>query len=182
MRRVGNQARYVRVMFNRTTADVEIDEADFQQLSDELTAAKNNLVQHNGYMPRHCVFGPAPRVPGHVLVDKADLPLLELEDWFRKQAQHIHKRWMAAIEVEANTKIRQSLFGRSRPMSGDMIRCTTGEQVKESISRNATSSVQKHVRMASPAEWQKREMTLRLGADDPDSRKTLDHHRRTRSG
>ena len=31
--------------------DMDVDEADFQQLLGELTDAKNNLAQHNGDLP-----------------------------------------------------------------------------------------------------------------------------------
>ena len=61
----------------------------------------------------------AHRVLGHVLVDNSDLPLLELEGRFRKQAQYRHECHLVAIEVEANTKIRKSLIERYGPMRGD---------------------------------------------------------------
>ena len=108
------------MMGHRTTEDMDIDEADFQELLD----AENNLVQHNGYLPRQWVLGSSPRVAGHVLEDNSDLPLLEPEDQFRKQAQQAQYRHtcrMAAMEVEANTKIRKSLIGKSRPMRGDHV-------------------------------------------------------------
>ena len=76
--------------------------------------------------------------PGHVVEDNTDLPLLEPEVRFRKQDQYRHKSRMAASEVEANTKIRQHLLGRSGPTRGDYAPGdaeTTGEQVKRSISR-----------------------------------------------
>ena len=70
------------------------------------------------------------------------MPLLESEGPFRKQAEYRHKCGMAAIEVEANTKIRNSLLGRSRPVRVDYVpgemHYTTGEQIKESISRKDT--------------------------------------------
>ena len=65
------------------------------------------------------------------------LSLLELQAWFRKQAQCRHQCRIAEIEVEANTKIRRSLMGRSRPKRGDYVlgdANSSGEQVKESIS------------------------------------------------
>ena len=62
---------------------MDINEADVRLLLDELTDAKNNLVHQNGYLPRHWVFGSAPWVPGHVLEDNTDLPLLQLEGPFR---------------------------------------------------------------------------------------------------
>ena len=86
---VENHARYLRMMGNRTTEDLGVDEADFQQLLSSR------------------------RVPGHVLEDNSHLPLLELDGRFRKQAQYRHECRMAAIEEEANTKIRKSLIGRS---------------------------------------------------------------------
>ena len=45
---VDNHARHLRMMGDSTMEDLDIDEADYQQLMDELTDAKNNLVQHNG--------------------------------------------------------------------------------------------------------------------------------------
>ena len=86
-RQVENHARYLRMMGNRTVEDLDIDEADFQQLLDELTDANNNLVQHNEYLPRHWVLGTFPRVPGHVLEDHSNLPLLELEVQIQKTGQ-----------------------------------------------------------------------------------------------
>ena len=41
---VENHARYLRMM-DRTVEDLDIDDADFQVLLDELTGAKNNLLQ-----------------------------------------------------------------------------------------------------------------------------------------
>ena len=106
MEQVENHASYLRV----TMEDVDTDEADFQQVLDESTDAKNHLVQHNGYLPRQWVFGSAPRVPVHVFDDNSDVPLLESEGWFRKQAPYRHKCRMAAIEVEANKKIRKRIL------------------------------------------------------------------------
>ena len=40
------------MMGNRTMEYLDDDEADSQQLLDELTSATNNLVQHTGYLPR----------------------------------------------------------------------------------------------------------------------------------
>ena len=62
----------------------------------------------------------------HVLEDNSDLPLLEPGGRFRKQSQYGHKCQIATIEVEANTKIRKSLIGRSRPMRGY---CVPGDPV-----------------------------------------------------
>ena len=64
------------------------------------------------------VLGSSPSVPGHVLEDNSDLPLLEPEGQFKQQAQDRHKCRMAAIEVEANTKIRKSCIGSSRSTRG----------------------------------------------------------------
>ena len=104
--------------------------SDFQTMLDELTDAKNILVQHNGYMPRQRVFGLIPRVPGHMLEESSDLPNLDPEGRFGKIAEMRHKCRMAAIETEANAKIRKSLVGRSRPMRGNYLEilCITGEQ------------------------------------------------------
>ena len=83
-----------------------------------------------------------PGVPGHVFEDNSDVPLLEPEGRFWKQAQYRLECRMAAIEVEANRKIGKSLIGRSRPTRGDYVPgdalYTAGEQVNESISRKAT--------------------------------------------
>ena len=101
--------------------DIDVSEGDFQGMLDELTDAKNSLVQQNGYMSRQWVFGLIPRVPGHMLEENPDLPNLDFEGRFRKIAEMRHKRRMAAIETEANAKIRKSLTGRSRPMRGNYV-------------------------------------------------------------
>ena len=95
--------------------------SDFQTMLDELTDAKNSLVQHYGYMPRQWVFGLIPRVPGHILEENSDLPNLDPEGRFRRIAEMRHKCRMSAIETEANAKIRKSLIGRSRPMRGNYV-------------------------------------------------------------
>ena len=64
-----------------------VSESDFQTLLDELTDAKNFLVQHNGYMPRQWVFGLIPRVPGHLLEENSDLPNLDPEGSFQKDCR-----------------------------------------------------------------------------------------------
>ena len=84
--------------------DIDVSEGDFQTLLDELTDAKNSLVQQNGYMPRQWVFGLFPRVPGHMLEENPDLPNLDPEGRFRKIAEMRHKCRMAAIETEANVE------------------------------------------------------------------------------
>ena len=49
---VENNARYLRQMGFRIVEDIDVSQSDFQTMLDELTDAKNSLVQHNGYMPR----------------------------------------------------------------------------------------------------------------------------------
>ena len=164
---------------------------------DELTDAKNSLVQHNGYMPRQWVFGLIPRVPGHMLEENSDLPNLDPEGRFRRIAEMRHKCRMAAIETEANAKIRKSLIGRSRPMRGNYVPgdlvyyWRAGSGVHEAqghwlgparvigveggnvwVSHRATAikCAKEQLRMASPAEREMREMLMRIGGDDPDER------------
>ena len=58
------------MMDNRTVEYMDIDEADVQRLLDTLTDAKNNLVQHTGYLIRYLiqwVYGSKPRVPATFL-------------------------------------------------------------------------------------------------------------------
>ena len=107
-----NNARYPRQMGCRIVEDIDVSQSDFQTMLDELTDAKNSLVQHNGYMPRQWVFGLIPRVPGHMLEENSDLPNLDLEGRFRRISEMRHECRMAAIETEANAKIRKSLIGR----------------------------------------------------------------------
>ena len=101
--------------------DIDVSQNDFQTLLDELTDAKNNLVQQNGKMPRQWVFDLIPRVPGHLLEENPDLPNLDPEGRFRRIAEMRHKCRMAAIETEANANIRKTLIGRSRPMRGNYV-------------------------------------------------------------
>ena len=54
-----------------------------------------------------------------MLEENSDLPNLDPEGRFRRIAEMRHKCRMAAIETEANAKIRKSLTGRSRPMRGN---------------------------------------------------------------
>ena len=68
MEHVENHARYLRMMGNRTMEDLDIDEADFQHLLEELTDANKNLVQHKAYSPRQWVLVSSPRVLGHVQI------------------------------------------------------------------------------------------------------------------
>ena len=91
--------------------DIDVSQNDFQT-----TDAKNSLVQQNGYLSRQWVFGLIPWVPGDLLEEHPDLPNLDPEGRFKKIAEMRHKCRMAAIETEANAKIRKSLIGRSRPM------------------------------------------------------------------
>ena len=114
MGQVENNARYLRQMDYKILEDIDVSEGDFQTPLDELTDAKNSLVQQNGFMPRQWVFGLIPRVPGHMLEENPDLPNLDPEGRFRRIAEMRHKCRMAAIETEANAKIRKSLIGRSR--------------------------------------------------------------------
>ena len=72
-------------------------------------------------MPRQWVFGLIPRVPGHMQEENSDLPNLDPEGRFRRIAEMRHKCRMAAIETEANAKIRKSLIERSRPMRGNYV-------------------------------------------------------------
>ena len=51
MGQVENNARYLRQMGYRIVEDIDVSQSDFQTMLDELTDAKNSLVQHNGYMP-----------------------------------------------------------------------------------------------------------------------------------
>ena len=80
-------------------------------------------------MDRHWV-GLIPWVPGHMLEENSDLPNLDPEGRFRRIAEMRHKCQMA-LETEANSKIRKSLIGRSRPMRGNHVPgdlVITGEQ------------------------------------------------------
>ena len=51
MGQVENNARYLRQMGYRIVEDIDVSQSDFQTMLDEVTDAKNSLVQHNGYMP-----------------------------------------------------------------------------------------------------------------------------------
>ena len=196
MGQVENNARYLRQMGYRIVEDIDVSQSDFQTMLDELTDAKSSLVQHNGYMPRQWVFGLIPRVPGHMLEENSDLPNLDPEGRFRRIAEMRHKCRTAAIETEANAKIRKSLIGRLRPCEEITcleIMCITGEQetvcikhkvsgwdqlgsleLKEDMSvcvrATAIKCAKEQLRMASPAEREMREMLMRIGGDDPDER------------
>ena len=91
MGQVENNARYWRQMGYRIVEDIDVSQSDFQTMFDELTDAKNSLVQHNGYMPRQWVFGLIPRVPGRLLEENSDLPNLDPEGRFRRIAEMRHK-------------------------------------------------------------------------------------------
>ena len=121
MGQVENNARYLRQVGYRIVEDIDVSQSDFQTMLDELTDAKNSLLQHNGCMPRQWVFGLNPRVPGHMFEENPDLPNLDPVGGFRKIAEMRHKCRKAAIETEANAKIRTSLIGRSRPMRGNYV-------------------------------------------------------------
>ena len=164
----------------------------FQTMLDELTDAKNSQVQHNGYMPRQWVFGLILWVPGEV---NFDLPNLDPEGRFRRIAEMRHKCRVAAIETEANAKIRKSLIGRSRPMRGNYVhgdlvcywRAGNGVHSAQGqwlgpaqvvgieggnvwVSHRATKCEKEQLPMASPAEREMREMLMKIGGDDPDER------------
>ena len=111
----------MRQMGYRILEDIDVSQSDFQTMLDELTDAKNSLVQHNGYTPRQWVFGLIPRVPGHMLQENSDLPNFDPEGRFRRIAEMRHKCRMAVMETEANAQIRKSLIGRSRPMRGNYV-------------------------------------------------------------
>ena len=197
MGQVENNARYLRQMGRRIVEDIDVSQGDFQTLLDELTDAKNGLVQLNGYMPRQCVFGLIPKVPGHMLDENSDLPNLDPKGRFGRIAEMRHKCRMAAIETEANAKIRKSLIGRSRPMRGSYVpgdlvcywRAGTGVHQAQGqwlgparvigieggnvwVSNRATAikCAKEQLRMASPAEREMREMLMWIGGDDPDER------------
>ena len=162
---------------------------DFQTLLNELTDAKNSLVQQNGYMPRQWVFGMIPRVPGHLLEENPDLPKLDPEGRFKWIADMRHKCRMAAIETEAKAKITKTLIGRSRPMRGNYVpgdvvyywRARSGVHQAQSqwlgparvigieggnvwVSHRATAikCAKEQLRMASPAEREMREMLMSI--------------------
>ena len=197
MGQVENNASYLRQMGYRIVEDIDVSQSDFQTMLDELTDAKNSLVQHNGHMPRQWLFGLIPRMSGHMLQENSDLPNVDPEGRFRRIAEMRHKCPMAAIETETNAKIRKSLIGRSRPMRGNYV---PGDLVCHSRAGNGVHQAQGHwlgparvigieggnvwvshrataikcakeqLRMASPAEREMREMLMRIGGDDPDER------------
>ena len=194
MGQVENNARYLQQMGYSIVEDINVSQSDFQTMLDELTDAKNSLVQHNGYMPRQCVFGLIPRVLGHMLEEKSDLPNLDPEGRFRRIAEMRHKCRMAAIETGANAKIKKSLIGRLRPMGGNYVpgnlvcywRAGTGvhQAQRQWLGparvigieggnvwvRQLSRCAKEQLRMASPAEREMREMLMRIGGDDPDER------------
>ena len=77
MGQVENTARYLRQMGYRIVEDTDLSQCDVQTMLDELTDAKNILVQHNGYMPREWVSSLILRVPCHMLEENIDLPNLD---------------------------------------------------------------------------------------------------------
>ena len=160
MGQVENNARYSRQMGYRVVEDIDVSQSDFQTMLDELTDAKNSLVQHNGYMPRQWVFGLIPRVPGHLLEENSDLPNLDPEGRFRRIAEMRHKCRMAAIETEANAKIRKSLIGRSRPMRGNYM---PGDLL---ASRKRCASSTRSVAGTSSGHWNCRRKCLGISSCD----------------
>ena len=111
-----------------------------------------------------------------------------------------HKCRTAAVETEANAKIRKSLIGRSRPVRGNFVpgdfvchwRARNGVHQTQGqwlgparvigidgrnvwVSHRATAvkCAKKQLRMASPAEREIREMPTRIGGDDPDKRSNM---------
>ena len=107
---------------------------------------------------------------------------------------------MAAIETEANAKLRKSLIGRSGPIRGNYVpgdlgcyHWRAGNGVHQAqgqwlgparvigieggnvwVSDRATAikCTKEQLRMASPAEREMREILMRIGGDDPDERST----------
>ena len=101
---VGNHVRYLRVLGNRTVGAIDVKE---EYLQNELTDAKSRLVEHNRHLPRQSVFrsvteGSRARLGGQCLNKKAT---------FEKQTEYRHKCQIAAIAVDANSKIRKNLIG-----------------------------------------------------------------------
>ena len=197
MGQVENNTRYLRPMGYRILEDIDVSQNDFQTLLDELTDAKNSLVQQSGFKSKQWVFGAVPRVQSHLLEEKPDLPNLDPEDRFRRIAEMRHKCRMAAIETVANAKIRKSLIGRSRPMRGNYehkelvfywrarsgVHQAQGQWLGQArvigigggnvwVSHRATAirCAKEQLRMASHAEREMREMLMRIGGDDPDER------------
>ena len=124
MGQVENNARYLRQMGYRIVEDIDVSQSDFQTMLDELTDAKNSLVQHNGYMPRQWVFALISRVPGHMLEENSDLPNLDPEGRFRRIAEMRHKCRMAAIrqemgQVENNDRYLRQM-GEFQTMSDEL--------------------------------------------------------------
>ena len=179
--------------------DIDVSQNDFQTLLDELTDAKNSLVQQNGYMPRQWIYGMIPRVPGHLLEENPDLPNLDPEGRFRGMAEMRHMCRMAAIETEANAKIRKKFdwtietharklrAGRSGffigERAGNGVHQAQGQWLRPArvigikgghvwVSHRATAikCAKEQLRMASPAKREMREMLTRIGGDDPDER------------
>ena len=108
-----------------------MDEADFQQLLDELTDAKNNLVQHNGYFPRL----------GFRISTADSRPRFgSVGEWW-KQAQH---RQVTDGSDRAGSQRKHQKQLDCKVDTNEMcltflgMQCTTGEQVKESINRKAS--------------------------------------------
>ena len=137
MGQVENNARYLREMGHKILEDIDVSQSDFQTLLDELTDAKNSLVT-------------IPRVPGHL-------------GRFRRIAEMRHKCRMAAIETEANAKIRKSLIGRSRPMRGNYV---PGDLEKLLASRNWCASSTRSVAGTSSGHRNRRRKCLGITSCD----------------
>ena len=128
---------------------MDTDEADFQQVLDGLTDAKNHLVQHNGYLPRQWVFGSAPRFP---VMRGGYVPGDTVYYW------------------RANQGVHQPQGHRMGPARFIGVE---GSNLLVPHRATATKCAKEQDRMASPAAKEMREMLMmRLGAEDPDSRKT----------
>ena len=173
-----------------------MSECDFQTLLDELTDAKNSLVQHNGYMPRQWVFGLIPRVPGHMLEENSGLPKLDPEGRFRRIAEmRTSVGWRPSRQRRMRRLERVRLDDRDpcEEITCLEIWCIIGEQelvcIKHKVSGwdqlgspelkeetfgchivRQLSSAKEQQRMASLAEREMREMLMRIGRDDPDER------------
>ena len=78
-------------MGNRIVEDIDVSKSDFQTMLDELTDAKNSLVQHNGYIPKTLGVRSDSQVPGYMLEENSDLPNMDPEGRFRRIAEMRHK-------------------------------------------------------------------------------------------
>ena len=83
--------------------DLHTDEADFQQLLDELTDAKNHLVQHNGYLPRQWFLATPP------------------DCRFRKQARYRQNVGWQRLRWKRTRRSEKMDWMVSRPMRGEFV-------------------------------------------------------------